>query len=150
MAQTTTGINACDAVIKLDNDSGVLVDISGVSNNVQMNRVNRVSDGTRTLGTDYPFRLVCGKDANITLRIVYSTEEAEAMQLLNDWYENHNTDARTLQIDVPDGNPGSDRYSFEVLLSELPIPIDAEEAGPIMVEVTLLPTGTFSWAQIGS
>lgn len=150
MGQSTTAINGCDGVIKIDNDAGVPVDVSGSANSVGMERSVRISDGVFTFGTDQPIRKTCGKDAAISLKIVYTTEEAEALQLLNDWYENHHKDARSVVIELPDSNPGSDRYTYECLLEKLNIEVEAGSPDPILVDVDLKPTGTFTWANIGS
>lgn len=150
MTQSTTQINACDVVIKLDNDGGVLQDISGSTNTININRLNRVGDGVRTFGSRFPLRAACGKDAEITMRAVYSGNELEAKQLLNEWYENHNDEARTLQVDIPDSDPGGDRYTFEVLLENLRIDVEAGNPDPVGIEANMKPTGTFTWAEIGS
>jgi len=150
MAQTTSAINACDAVIKLDNGAGNLADISGSSNSITLNRLTQVSDAFYSFGGRFPIRKACGKDADITLRVVYSGDDAEALYILNDWYENHNTDARSLRVEIPDGDPGGDRYDFEVLLGTLNMDATSGEPNPILVEASLRPTGTFTWSVIGS
>ncbi len=150
MDQTSTAITACDVVAKLDNDAGVLVDISGASNRISIRRTTRVSGGTYTFGSAFPVRKACGKDAEITFRAVYTEDEAEARHLLEEWYENHYSQARTLQVDVPDGDAGSQRYSFEVLLESLNFDAEAGSAEPVLMEAVLRPTGTFTWAEVGS
>jgi len=149
--QTTTQISACDVVIRLDTDVDfTLADISGSSNSVTLNRLTQVSDAIRSFGSDFPIRQACGRDADITLRAIYSEDEAEAKQLLNDWYENHNQDRRTLQVDVPNSDPGSDRYTFEVYLASLNMSLESGTPGPVLLEASLKPSGTFTWAEIGS
>ncbi len=137
-------------MIHLSNDSGGLSDISGSSNSVTMNRLTQVSDAIRSFGSDFPIRQACGRDADITLKVIYSTSQLEAKQCLNDWYENHNTDLRTLQVDLPDGLPGSDRYTFQVFLATLNMGIEAGTPNPILVEASLKPSGTFTCAVIAS
>lgn len=150
MAQTTTAINGCSGVIKVDNDSGVLQDVSGSANRIEMDRSLRMSDDIYTFGSAFPITKTCGKQAALNMRIVYSTEELEAMQLFNEWHENHSTDKRTVQIDMPDSNPGSDRYSFECYLQRIRTPFEAGDPNPVLVEIELKPTGTYTWANIGS
>ena len=150
MAQTTTAINGCDGVIKVDNDAGNLQDISGSSNQITIERLLRTSDDVYTFSTDYPLTLTCGKKATVTIRIVYSTDELEGMQLFNEWYENHATTKRTVQIDLPDSTAGSDRYTFECLIERFTFSTEAGDANPIMAEIVLKPSGTFTWAQVGS
>ncbi len=150
MAQTTSQVNACNAVLKLDNSEGNLADISGSSNRVSITLTNIVSEPVRTFGSQFGIRTVCGKDSSITLRVVYSEDESEAKQVLLDWYQNHNQDSRTFQVDNPDSEAGSDRFTFECKLGEMTMDLDPSEPGPTMIEAQLRPTGTFSWAEIGS
>jgi len=150
MAQSISQVNGCDLVVKLDNGSGIPIDISGSSNSVNTERLVEVGSGVKTFGSSFPIRAACGKDANISLKAVYSGDDAEATFMLNDWYENHHKDHRTLQVDCPDSLPGSDRYIFEVFLTSLKIDYMAGQADPILVEATFKPTGTFSWAVVAS
>lgn len=150
MTQSTTQVNACDVVVKIDNAAGNLQDISGSSNQVSFDLQNKVGDGIRTFGTDFPLRAVCGRDAAISMRAVYSGDEGEAKQLLMDWYFNHNKDARTLVIDIPDSDPGGDRYTFEAYLEHVNVPVEAGNPDPILLEASFKPTGTYTWAEIGS
>ncbi len=150
MAATTSGINACDVVVRIDPDVGFLQDISGESNSVDINLETKVSDGVRVFGDPFPIRKACGKDASIKIRVVYSEDGAEAMHLFEGWYQDHYADTRTVQIDVPDSDVGSDRYTFECFLVRLPIPLKTDDPGIVMVEIDLLPTGTFSIAEISS
>ncbi len=150
MTQTTTQINGCDAVLKIDNAAGNLADISGSSNSISIERLNQVGDGVRTFGSRFKVRAACGKDANISVKILYTADGAEALALLNDWYENHNEDSRSLRLDMPDSDPGSDRYDFEVFIESFRFDVEAGNSDPILCEVAFKPTGTFTCAEIGS
>ena len=150
MTQSTTQLNSCDSVIKLDNGAGALADISGSTNSVSIERLVTVGDGIRTFGNDFKLRAACGKDAAIKCKCVYSGEDSEALFILNDWYENSYKTARTFVVDIPSSDPGGDRYSFEVLLERLSFDDNAGEADPILVEYDLKPTGSFTWSVIGS
>lgn len=132
MPATTTAITACNAVVNLDNSGGTLVDISGSSNEVQIDLENNVGE-FKPFGTAWPVRLVCGKDASISFKAVYSMNAAEAKALLNQWYFGGNDGARTLRVDAPDSNTGSDRYQAEVVLESLSIPMKADDATPIPI-----------------
>jgi hypothetical protein len=130
---------------------GSLADISGSSNSVTLNRMTQVSDAIRTFGgTDFPIRQACGRDAEITLKVIYSMSQIESKQILNDWYENHHTDRRTLQVFMPDALPGSDKYEFEVYLERLNVSVESGTPAPIMIEATLKPSGTFTWSVVAS
>ena len=152
MAQTVTQISGCDVVIKLETDVPFqMMDISGSSNSVTINRTTQVSDAIRTFGgTDFPVRQACGRDAEITLRVIYSTAEVEAKQILNDWYENHHGDRRNIEIYLPDNSAGSDKYAFDVYLASLNMSVDSGTPNPIMIEAALRPSGTFTWSLVAS
>jgi len=150
LAQTTAAINACDVVVKLDNDGNpqTLVDISGSSNQVTMNLTNALGV-LHMFGSRWPIRLECKSDAEITLRAVYSEVDAEAVRQLLRWYF---TDRghKTLTVDVPDGSAGGDKYTFEVFLASLSIPLDGADANPVLVEAVMQPTGEFTLTAIAS
>src|SRR5512139_3171847 len=100
MAQTTTHVNACDASIWLDTAAGVLTDISGSSNSVTMNFSREVGE-LRTFQVKWPVRLGCGKDAEFTLRAVYSTAAAEAVDIIRDWFFANDPGSRSFQVYIP-------------------------------------------------
>jgi hypothetical protein len=148
MPQTTSQVNACDVVIKLDDVNGELDDISGSSNECSMDLTNDLGVLT-TFGVRFPVRQECKSDATINLKIIYSMDETEALSILRGWYfttRGH----RTIQIDVPDGDVGGDRYTFECFLESLGIPLKSDDPNPILVEAVLKPTGTFTCSEIGS
>ena len=146
MAQTTTAVNGCDAVVQLDGTTGLLVDISGSSNSVDIDFDNDIGD-FKTFGTKWKGRLACGKDATIKLKIVYTTTTAEAMRILLDWFFVTNG-RKTVQIDIPSSGAGGDRYSGEVVLSKFSVPAPSDEPKPILVEMELLPDGAIAWTQL--
>lgn len=148
MAQTTTAINACDAVIMLDNELGVPVDISGSTNNVDLDLTNELGMA-HTFGSRYPFRLECKSDANIAMRALYTETDTEATRQWLRWYF-VDRGSKTLTIAVPDASGGGDLFTFEVLLESLKIPLDGTAAAPIPVEAVLKPTGVFGVTAIAS
>ncbi len=148
MAQTSSAINACNAVIKLDNKDGVLADISGSANNVSMDFSNDIGE-FKSFGTRWRGRLECGSDAAIKLDIIYSQDDAEAFTVLREWYFS-DRGHKTMVVDIPDSNPGGDRYTFEVFLEKMSVPAKADEAGPIIVSCDLKPTGAVEGTVIGS
>lgn len=150
MTQTTSQVNSCDSTLKLDDEGGNLQDISGSSNAVTIERLQKVGDGLRTFGNDFSVRAACGRDANITLRAVYSQADSEATFLLNDWYHNHPKTLRTFIADIPDSLPGSDRYTFEVLLESLRFDDESGNPDPILIEAAFKPSGTFTWSVVSS
>lgn len=142
MAASTTIFNGCDCVILLDNSSGTPVDISGSSNNVEYDFQNEVGE-FKPFGTDWKSRITCGKDATIKLRIVASTAAAEAMRNVLDWF--FNTDGqKTLTVDFPSSASGGVRLSGECVLESFNIPLAADDANPVMIDVNLLPSGAIT------
>jgi hypothetical protein len=148
MPQTTSQVNACDARIYLDNGAGLLVEISGSSNEASMDFTNQLGE-LYTFGPRFPVRGECKSDATINLNVIYSLDDGEAMNILRDWFYT-TRGQKTLRIDVPDDDPGSDRYQFEVFLESLNIPLVSNDANPILVSCVLRPTGTFTSTTIGS
>ena len=146
--QTTSAINACNAVIKLQNVQGSMIDISGSANDASMDLTNDLGK-LHTFGTRFPVRLECKSDASISLKAVYSTPDNEALGILKDWYF-VTRGKKVITIDVPDSDAGSDRYTFDVFLEKLNIPLKADDANPILVSADLKPTGTFTLAAIAS
>lgn len=140
MAQTTSAVNACDAVVKLDNEDGVLADISGSSNEVSMDFNNDLGE-FKSFGTRWRGRLECGSDASIKLNIIYSQNDAEALTKLREWFF-VDRGQKTLVVEIPDSSVGGDRYTMEVFLEKMSVPVKADEAAPIMVSCDLKPTGT--------
>ncbi len=143
MAQTTTHVNACDASLWLDNVAGTLTDISGSSNSVTMNFTREVGE-LRTFQVKWPVRLGCGKDAEFTLRAVYTTAADEACDIIRDWFFANDPGSRSFHVYIPDKNVGSDHYYGEVTISSFQFSADPTEPGPIAVEAVLLPDGAFS------
>lgn len=149
MAQTTTAISAIDAVVKIDNAAGTLTDISGSSNKVDINLSNGVGE-FRNFTSQWKGRLVVGKDADISLDVVYTTTADEALDLLRDLFFGGTDTPRSIQIDVPDSSNGSDRYTAEVVLEDLSIPLDAGADEVVMCSATLKPNGAVSHATIST
>lgn len=143
MAQTTTHINACDASVWLDNASGTLTDISGSANSVGISFTREVGE-LRTFQSKWPVRTGCGKDVEISLRVVYSTAADEGKDILLDWFFESAPAARTFDCYVPTKNVGSDYFSGEVVLGDVNFDADPTEPSPIAVEATLHATGEFT------
>jgi hypothetical protein len=149
MAQTATAINECNVVIRLDNASGTLTDISGSSNAVSLTFSNAVTEFKHYDG-DNPTRLLVGQDVAIDIVAVYSTTDDEALDLLRDWSTGaiSGTDERTIRISIPDETVGSDRYEAEVIPATLDVPFAADNAGPVVVSATLNGTGDYTVGRV--
>ena len=142
--RTTTAINACDVALWLDDNAGAPVDISGSSNQVRTNLDNNIGKFS-VFQAEWPGRLECGKDATITLQIIYSSAADEGWDVLKQWYFTKPPGSRSLAVYIPDKNIGSDKFYGEMKLSSLNWTSSRDEAGPILVTATLLPDGDFDW-----
>lgn len=140
MPATTTAVNACDVVIKLDNGAGVPVDISGSSNNVKFELTNDTGSQT-VFGSDWKITLCCKGEAAITLEVLYTTAHTEARAMLMDWWFNHKCDQRTLAVYVPDDSAGSDIYTVEVIQEKMSLPLSSSDAAPILMSCSLKNAG---------
>jgi hypothetical protein len=146
MAQTTTSVNACDVTIEVDNAAGSLVDISGSSNQCSIS-ISSNTGQTFTFDGDWALQKICKKSASISVQAVYSTADAEAANVLLDWwFGSAYNSARSVEINIPDQTTGSDTYTGEFVLSSASIPLSAEDAAPILVSFELLNDGEFTRA----
>ena len=144
MAQTTTAINACDAAIWLDDESGTPVDISGSSSTFNLDLTQDTAQ-VPTFQSDWKIVLSCGRGATASLDVVYTTTADEAIDLLKDWFFNYKNTKRTLSLYVPDKNVGSDHYYGEFLLAGLSIPVSGGAPDPIVVSASLELSGALTW-----
>jgi hypothetical protein len=149
MAQTTTAVNACDAVVQLDKSGGALTNISGSANNVSMNITQNIGEAT-TFDGDWTIKKACGKSVSVSLAVVYSVTADQGLHVLRDWMFAATPGSRTIQIDIPDGSVGSDRYSGEMVIESLDIPASSDEPGPILVSASLSNDGAFAHTTISS
>jgi hypothetical protein len=149
MAQTTTAINACDAVIRLENSTGGLQDVSGSSNECSMELTNELGL-LRTFQARWPVRLACKSDAAIELKVVYTEADSEGCSILKDWFYNHHGENRQISISLPDEGVGAEVYTFDCLLEKLSIPVKSDDANPILVSASLKPSGEFTWAMVAT
>lgn len=151
MAQTTTYVNACDVVIELDDDSGSLVDISGSSNDVSIS-ISRSLGSLVTFDGGWDIVTACKRNATVSIGAVYSTVDGEARDILEGWMlgDDSGPANRTLQISVPDSDPGSMQYTVETVIESLDLPITASSPDPIAMTAQLRTTGTFVRAVISS
>lgn len=148
MVATSTAINGCDAQILFAGPDGTMYDISGSSNEFTLDLNNDVGD-FKTFGNKWRYRLQCGKDATLTLNVVYTMTNNEGFDLLRDWYFN-GKGAREVRLRLPDGSIGSDEYEGYFVLETMSIPSPSDEPAPIMVSATLLPNGPVNWSVVST
>ncbi len=134
MPATSTAINAKNCKIYLDDELGVLQDISGSANEVQLDLDQKLGD-FNVFGDDDTYRLEGKRDNSADLSILYTKASKEGFKIIKQWRETGG--ARTLRVDVPDSTQGNDRYEGEFLYEKISIPLKTDEAKPIPVKITL-------------
>jgi hypothetical protein len=147
MAQTTTKIAACNAVVEIDNTAGSVVNISGSTNKADLSLSKDIGEGT-TFEGDYKLRTECKRDASLSISIIWSTALGEARDLLEEWFDLGGS--RTISV-YPNGTTiGSRFYTGEWKLSGLSIPIDSSSADPIKIDIDAVVDGAFGFLNVGS
>lgn len=136
MPDTTTAVGQCSIAIHLEDDAGVLVDISGSANSANLDFTKDAETYT-VFGSTGTKRMTCRKDATLSMNVVYTTGENEAWDLLKDWWFNHSDESRQVRIMVPGEIIGADDYQGAFQILNLSIPMDSAQAGPILVSVEL-------------
>lgn len=148
---TSTQISSNQSVIKVDNASGTLVDISGVTTKVSISP-ERDAKETYVFDSENAIVTVGKSKVTVAIEIVYSSSTAEGKQLLNSWYYGSTTvtkASRTLEIYIPDTATGSDKYTGEVKLSAPPnIELDASEAAPLILKAEFMNDGAWTWTTV--
>ena len=148
MVATSTAINGCDAQLLAAGPDGTMYDISGSSSEFTLDLNKDVGD-YKVFGNKWKFRLDCGKDATLTLNVVYTKTNNEGFDLLRDWYFN-GSGARRFILRLPDGSVGSDEYDGYYVLESMSIPSPADEPAPIIVSATLLPNGPILYSVVST
>lgn len=149
MAQTTDSVNACNVVLMVDDSTGTLVDISGSANEATMDFSIQSSE-TFTFEGDWAIKKSCKKAVTMSINALYSLNDAEASNILEDWFHNSSTTSRTVQLDVPNDSGGSFRYSAEWIIEGYNLPVSATEAGVIILGFSLSNDGEVTRAAIAS
>lgn len=149
MAQTTTAVNGCNVVLQVDNASGSLVDVSGSTNQANLD-LAAASAETFTFDGDWAIIKNCKKSATLAIQALYSVTETQALNILMDWFFNSLSTSRTIQIDIPSAAVGGDRYSGEWTLESLSVPLTADDAGVILVSAAFKNDGELVRSTIAS
>ncbi len=145
MPTSTTTVNACGVSILLADEMGQMVDISGSSNEANIDFDNALGE-YKAFGDSAMFRLECGTDGSIDFTAFYSRGLREAYDLLKRWRKLRGP--RMIQINVPGNTAGADRYQAQVLYEKISLPLKSDEAKPIMVKASLKPNGYIDWYPI--
>lgn len=143
MPASTTIVNACGVVIKLADAVAAMQDITGQANEAKLSTERKLGD-FKVFGDVNTYRLECGKDGKLELKIFYSKAANEALDLLEDWDDVGGL--RVVTIDVPDSTPASlgRRYSASWRLESLDLPLKADDPKPIVVSATLQINGALT------
>lgn len=151
MAQTTSYANACDVVLKADNASGILTDISGSSNTASLS-LQRTLGELVTFEGEWSIATSCKISGTIALGAVYSTSLTEARELIEEWMwrDGNGSPVRTVQINIPDDSIGSIAYEGEATIESYELPVDASSADPIAITAQLRTSGTWTRSVIAT
>ena len=149
MAQTTTAVNACNAVIKIDKANMAAIDVSGSANAVQLRFTNRYNQW-KHYDSDKQTRVLIGQEIQADITVLYSTADDEGLDILRSWCLGtlSGTDARTLTVYIPDDDEGSDYYQAEMVPINWGTGLDADGAGPIEVSVSFRSTDGYTVSQV--
>lgn len=142
MPTSSSVINACGVTIEIEDENGVLVDISGSSNEVQPDFEQKLGE-YNVFGDRATYRIECKEDASLKLVALYSTAMREARDLLKRWKMLRGQ--RRIVVYVPNKANYTDRFDGQFLWEKLSIPLKADEAKPIMVQADLKPSGVVNW-----
>lgn len=150
MAQTTTAFNACDARIKIDDDEGAPVDVSGSTNSASLSLESDIGEYKSFSSAGWKGRLACGRDASLDVTVIGSTDTDEALALVRQWYASDHTTPRTITIDAPDSSVGSERWAGEFLIETVDFDLEADDPDAVEFDASFLPNGAVTWAVIAS
>lgn len=138
MPQTTTAINACAAVIEVDDAAGTPQDVSGSTNKLSLAFNKQLGEAFTFDGT-YPIRLECKQNGSLDIDALYTRNGTEARALLESWQQTGGR--RTVNI-YPEGKINGGRWYYgEFRLGDLSFDMDAGDANPIMLTANLMPDG---------
>lgn len=143
MAQTTTHINGCNAVVEVDDADGDPINISGSSNQANLEFTKQIGKGV-TFEGDWNLVLECKKDAALSLRALYTKNASEARAMIEEWYENGGN--RVVSV-YPWGKiNGARYYTGNWKLEKFDFPVDATDAAPSVLNASLVPDGAVSFS----
>lgn len=140
MPATTTARNACGVKIEMDDDTGVLREISGSANEVNLNFEHQLGE-YKVFGDRAMYRLECGVDATLEMTVLYTTGASEGYDIMRRWRELGGL--RTVRLTLP--TSGGETYQGEFLVESIELPMKSDEAKPIMVKASLKPSGIVNW-----
>jgi len=143
MADTTTAFGSSDVELRLADDAGVLVDITGSTGKLSTNFSRKIGE-FNVFGGDYPIRTAGKKDATFNVTGVASTGVDEFRDLIESWHFSDDNEPRAFEFDMPNSSPGSYTYSGMVFLKSFKFEPDAESEDPIMYEVEFIPSGAIT------
>ncbi len=149
MAQTTNAVNACNVVLTVDDSTGTPVDISGSANNASLDFTVQSSE-TFTFDGDWAIKKSCKKSASLSINVLYTLNDAEGSNIMEDWFHNSSGISRTVQIEVPSSAGGGFSYSGEWTIEGYGLPVTADDAAVIMMGFSLSNDGAVTRAAIAS
>jgi len=143
-------IDLSDAIVKLDNASNTLTDVSGDISSLTLDYTVNGSNNYN-LGSRFAFATEGGVTATITIGYYANSTASTLDDLVLAWaLASTKGGARSIQIDEPDSEVGSRRYSCEVRLggSQTAVTKTAGSGDPQTKTLTLNVDGTITVSTI--
>lgn len=149
MPKTDTAFNFCDAVIRLEDENGLDVNISGSSNECTFDISNEIGKFA-VFGYRWYGKLECKSDAKITIKILTTTADSEAYAILKAWLMG-DRGLRRVKFFSPNEETGSDIWQASCLLENANgLGGAANTAEPGMITLDLQPHYGVAHNTVGS
>lgn len=138
------------AVFKLDSTTGgSLVDYSSHVTQITPPNMNNNIQQFHTIDSRIPKTTIGGWTGSFTISVVRDPSPTSLHRVLQDWQLENPPGSRTVQIDMPDSDPGSERISGEVIIqSYTPGQVSGGSGNASIGQAQLAITGTFTVSTI--
>lgn len=134
MPERKTAVNACAVIIKIQNELGQMVDISGSANEATIKLERDLGDYV-VFNDKNTYYIECKEDATVDLTCIYTQKQNEGADILKRWWTMGGP--RTIQIFIPQGTKGYDQWQGEAICESQEYPLKADDAKPIMIKTSL-------------
>lgn len=141
MATTTTAFNGVNVSIQYErHDDHVMTFCKGDMNEFSFEGSSDIGDFA-VFKDDWKHKLVGKKDSTLTISIVNSTGADATLRWALDWWFSYPRQPRQIIIDFPEHVVGAERIQGYFVLETLPVSATADEAGPMMTQLSMQSTG---------
>lgn len=134
MPESKTAVNACGCIIKIENELGQMVNISGSANEATIKLERELGDYT-VFNDDQTYYIECKENSSVDLTVIYTRGQNEGSDIIKRWWRMKGP--RTIHIYVPQGTKGWDLWRGQAICESQEYPLKADDAKPIMVKAAL-------------